>query len=71
MYETLQKFQAMKVRPFETEVERRFVKLIIFLEFYTSFVPRYSAGGGHITQHINKMLESAYKKYTTWVNKKR
>jgi len=54
MYETLQKFQAMKVRPFETEVERR-----------------YSAGGGHITQHINKMLESAYKKYTTWVNKKR
>ena len=25
MYETLQKFQAMKVRPFETEVERRFV----------------------------------------------
>ena len=23
MYETLQKFQAMKVRPFETEVERR------------------------------------------------
>jgi len=54
MYETLQKFQAMKVRPFETEVERR-----------------YSAGGGHITQHINMMLESAYKKYTTWVNRKR
>ena len=25
MYETLQKFQAMKVRPFETEVERRLV----------------------------------------------
>jgi len=54
MYETLQKFQAMKVRPFETEVERR-----------------YSAGGGHITQHINMMLESAYKKYNTWVNRKR
>jgi len=54
MYETLQKFQAVKVRPFETEVERR-----------------YSAGGGHITQHINMMLESAYKKYTTWANKKR
>jgi len=54
MYETLQKFQSMKVRPFETEVERR-----------------YSAGGGHITQHINVMLDSAYKKYTQWQNRKR
>jgi len=54
MYETLQKFQAMKVRPFETEVSRR-----------------YSAGGGHITQHINLMLESAYKKYNSWQNRKR
>jgi len=53
-HETLQKFQAMKVRPFETEVERR-----------------YSAGGGHITQHINTMLDSAYKKYNSWANKKR
>ena len=54
MYETLKKFQAMKVRPFETEVERR-----------------YTQGGGHVTQHINMMLESAYKKYNNWVNKKR
>jgi len=54
MYETLQKFQAMKVRPFETQVERR-----------------YSAGTGHITQHINMMLESAYKKYNSWQNRKR
>lgn len=54
MYETLQKFQSMKVRPFETEVERR-----------------YSVGGGHITQHINVMLDSAYKKYTAWHSRKR
>jgi len=54
MYETLQKFQSMKVRPFETELERR-----------------YSAGGGHITQHINVMLDSAYKKYTQWQSRKR
>jgi len=54
MFETLKKFQAMKVRPFETEIERR-----------------YTPGGGHITQHINLMLESAYKKFNTWANKKR
>lgn len=54
MFETLQKFQSVKVRPFETEVERR-----------------YSAGGGHITQHINVMLESAYKKYNQWQSRKR
>jgi len=54
MFETLKKFQAMKVRPFETEVERR-----------------YTPGGGHITQHINLMLDSAYKKYNAWANKKR
>jgi len=54
MFETLQKFQSVKVRPFETEVERR-----------------YSAGGGHITQHINTMLEAAYKKYQAWQNRKR
>ena len=57
MFETLKKFQAMKVRPFETEVERR-----------------YTVGGGpggRVTQHINLMLESAYKKYNTWANKKR
>jgi len=54
MFETLQKFQSVKVRPFETEVERR-----------------YSAGGGHITQHINVMLDSAYKKYNQWQSRKR
>ena len=54
MFETLKKFQAMKVRPFETLVERR-----------------YTPGGGHVTQHINMMLDSAYKKYNTWANKKR
>ena len=54
MFDTLKKFQQMKVRPFETEVERR-----------------YTPGGGHITQHINLMLERAYKKYNTWANKKR
>ncbi|XP_023328908.1 general transcription factor IIH subunit 1, partial [Eurytemora carolleeae] len=53
MYDTLQKFQSMKVRPFEKEVERR-----------------YSAGGGLITQHINSMLEAAYRKYTTWYSRK-
>ena len=32
---------------------------------------KYTPGGGHITQHINKMLESAYIKYNAWANKKR
>ena len=54
IYVTLQKFQSMNVRPYETEVERR-----------------YSNGVGHISQHINMMLESAYKEYTTWINRKR
>ena len=54
MLDTLQNSQPMTVRPFETEVERR-----------------YTPGGGHITQHINLMLESVYKKYNTWANKKR
>jgi len=53
MYDTLQKFQAMKVRPFEKDVERR-----------------YSAGGGLITQHINSMLEAAYRKYNAWQSRK-
>lgn len=52
MYETLQKFQAMKVRPFETEVDRR-----------------YSAGGGHITHHINAMLDAADRKYKNWASR--
>merc|ERR1711970_1667504 len=43
MYETLHKFQAMKVRPFETELDRR-----------------YNAGGGHLTRHINAMLEAIF-----------
>jgi len=55
MYETLQKFQSMKVRPFEKDVERRYS----------------GAAGGNITQHINSMLDAAYSKYTTWQTKRR
>jgi len=49
MYDTLQKFHSVKVRPFEKDVERR-----------------YSAGGGLITQHINSMLDAAYRKFNSW-----
>jgi len=49
MHETLHKFQAMKVRPFETELDRR-----------------YAVGGGHLTRHINAMLEAADAKFRTW-----
>ncbi|TRY62991.1 hypothetical protein TCAL_03983 [Tigriopus californicus] len=53
MYETLKKFQQVKLRPFENELARN----------YTSI-------SGQLTSHINQMLESAFRKYASWKQKK-
>lgn len=53
MYETLNKFQQVKLRPFENELARN----------YTSI-------SGQLTSHINQMLESAFRKYASWKQKK-
>ncbi len=50
-FDTLNKFQLVKLRPFENELARNY------------------SSGPKITSHINQMLESASRKFTTWQQK--
>ncbi|XP_040575563.1 general transcription factor IIH subunit 1 [Lepeophtheirus salmonis] len=51
MFETLKKFERVKIRPFENELIRN----------YNS--------AAKMTTHINRMLDAAYRKHTTWQQK--
>ena len=79
MFETLNKFQQMKViinynynNDHDNDHDNEIIMLMVKVRPFEKEVERkYTPGGGHITQHINKMLESAYIKYNAWANKKR
>ena len=51
MHDTLQKYQAKKLRPFENELVRQY------------------SSGPKITVHLNRMLEAAERKFSTWQQK--
>ena len=51
MHDTLQKYQAKKLRPFENELVRQY------------------SSGPKITVHLNRMLEAAERKFSTWQKK--
>ena len=51
MHDTLQKYQAKKLRPFENELVRQY------------------SSGPKITVHLNRMLEAADRKFSTWQQK--
>ena len=50
-FDTLNKFQQVKLRPFENELVRTY------------------SSGPKITSHLNQMLDSASRKFTTWQQK--
>ena len=52
MHDTLLKYQAKKLRPFENELVRQY------------------SSGPKITVHLNRMLDAAERKFTTWQQKR-